>query len=379
MNQLLETVRALAEEIGPRPPTSAAEAQAAAYVNARMRQAGLDVDVQTFRAVSTCSLPYGLLCLLSALTPLLYSFSRPAALALSLLALAGFVLESLSFPAVSSWLPRGKSQNVVGTRPAAREPRQHLVILAHLDSSRAALFFHPRLAGGFRRLFLVAVAAMASLPLWVGLGWGLGTPWLWYAQMLPAAYLGLGLLSILHREIFMRHVPGANDDASGVAVLVRLAEELDNLQHTDLWFVATGCEESGQHGVRSFLQHYPFPRANTFVLNLDSLGQGELSVVVQEGMLWKHRADSFLLSLASQADAADIGIDADPRTFHTINTDAQVALVRRFRTLTLMALEDGRLPHWHWTTDRLENVQPELLERAARLAVGIARRLDRQE
>jgi len=379
MDEPLETIRALAGEIGPRPPTSSAEAQAAAYVNSKMRVAGLDVDLQVFRAVATYSLPYGLLNLLSALVPLVYYFHRPAALALSLLTLAGSVLETLSFPVVSSWLPRGKSQNVVGTRPAAQHARKHLVIMAHLDSSRSSPLFHPRMAGGFRRYFLLMLAAMAALPILVGLSWWLDTPWLWYAQMLPAGYLLLVLLFLLQREIFMPCVPGANDNASGVAVLLRLAAELDNLQHTALWFVATGCEESGLHGARRFLRQYPFPRPDTYILNLESLGRGELSIIVREGMLCRHRADPLLVDLAGQADAADIGIDADPRTFHTISTDAQVALLRRFRVLTLMALENGRIPNWHWRTDTVENIQPELLERAARLAVGIARRLDRME
>jgi len=379
MDDPLETVLVLSKEIGPRPPTSASEAQAAAYVNGKMRQAGLDVNVQPFRAVSSIASYYGLLYLLFALTPVLYFFSRPAALAVSLLALAGFVLENLSFPVMSSWLPRGKSQNVVGTRPADRESRQHLVIMAHLDSSRAMAPSHPRLVGLYRFSFLVTAVAMASLPILAGLGWWIGSPWLWFAQMPPAAGLALCLLLLLHREIFMPNVPGANDNASGVAVLLRAAQELDNLQYTDLWFVATGCEESGLHGARHFLGHYPFPRNDTYILNLDTVGRGRLAIIVKEGMLLRHSSDPFLVELAGQTEASDRSIDADPRTLDMIRTDADAALVRGFRALTLVAFENGRLPNWHWMTDTAESIQPEALDQATRLVVGIARRLDRKE
>ncbi|MBN1484261.1 MAG: M28 family peptidase [Chloroflexia bacterium] len=377
MEEKLDIVRALAETIGPRPPTSAAEAQAAAFANAHMRREGLDVEVQTFRAVPTYALPYGLVYLFLALVPLLYLYSPPAALILSVLGLLAFVLETLSFPVLSSWLAVAKSQNIIGTRPAAQESYQHLVVLAHLDSARSALFFHPRLRQNLRGMFLLQMLALILLPVLVGLGWALGLAWLWYLQWVPAAYLVLLLLLLLHRELFMPQVAGANDNASGVAVLLQLARELDNLQYTTLWLVASGCAQSGLHGIRQFLRRYPFPKEDTYILNLDSLGKGQISIIVEEGLLWAHQADPLLVDLAGQIDADNIRIDAEPRTFHLLSTEAQVPLVRGFRTLTLSAMQNGQRPDWHWPSDTVEQVDPAVLERAFQLAGGIARQLDR--
>lgn len=377
MEEQVAAIQFLAREVGPRPATSAAEARAAAYVNSRMRQAGLEVDVQLFHTVPTESIPLGLIYLALIVTPVVYMFSRPAALAVAVVALTAFVLENLAFPALSSWLPGGESQNVVGTRPAAQEDRQHLIVMAHMDSGRANLLFHPRIVGSQRRFFLLLVLCAVALPILVGLAWATGQPWLWYAQLVPAAYIALALLLLLHQEIFMPYVPGANDNCSGVSVLLRLADELQGLQYTTLWVVATGSKEAGLHGARSFLRQYPFPRQDTYIVNLDTVGRGQLGVMVSEGTLFARRADPALVELAGQSESGDITVDADPRVYRLTNTDAQVAMARGYRAMSVVALEDGRPAFRHWRNDTFENIKPELLERATRLVAGIARRLDR--
>jgi hypothetical protein len=378
LEEQLAAIQFLTKEIGPRPATSAAEARAAAYVNSRLRQAGLEVDVQLFRTVPTESIPRGLIYLAMAAAPFVYLYSRPAALAVAIAALVVFVAEQLAIPVLSSWLPGGKSQNVVGTRPAAQEGRQHLVVMAHIDSGRANLLYHPRIAGSQRRLYTVLFIVMLMLPILIGLGWATGEAWVWYAQLVPAGCLTLAFLLLLHQEIIMPWTPGANDNASGIAVLLRLAEELQGLQHTTLWLVGTGSKEAGLHGARSFLQHYPFPRENTYIVNVDTVGRGQLGTIVWEGPLFARRADPALVELAGQSESGDITIDADPLVYHLTATDAQVALARGFRAMSILALENGRPAFRHWPNDTFENIQPELLDRATRLVVGIARRLDRR-
>jgi hypothetical protein len=377
VEEQISAVQFLAEEIGPRPATSAAEARAAAYVNSRMRQAGLEVDVQTFQTVPTESIPLGLIYLAMVVTPLVYLYSRPGALAIAVVALIAFALEQLALPALSSMLPGGQSQNVVGTRPAAQESRQHVIVMAHVDSGRANLLFHPRVVGSQRRLFLLLVFCVLALPILVGAGWVTGHPWFWYAQLLPAGYIALALLLLLHQEIFMPYAPGANDNASGVAVLLRLADDLRGLQYTTLWLVATGSKEAGLHGARSFLRHYPFPRQDTYMINLDTVGRGQLGVMVSEGTLVPRRADPTLVELASQSESSDITVDADPCMYRLSNTDAQVAMAHGFRAMSVLALEDGQAAFRHWRSDTFENIRPELLEQASRLVVGMVRRLDR--
>jgi hypothetical protein len=377
MEEQLAAIQFLTKEIGPRPATSAAEARAAAYINSRLRQAGMEVDVQTFQTVPTESIPRSILYLAMVAAPFVGLYSRLAALIIASVALVVFVAEQLAWPVLSSWLPGGKSQNVVGTRPAAQEGRQHLVVMAHIDSGRANLLYHPRLLGRQRGLYVLLFILMVLLPILIGLGWATGEPWLWYAQLAPAGGLVLAFLLLLHQEIIMPWSPGANDNASGVAVLLRLAEELQGLQHPALWLVGTGSKEAGLHGARNFMRHYPFLRENTYIINVDTVGRGELGIIVWEGPLFARRADPTLVELAGRSESGDITIDADPRVYHLTLTDAQVALARGFRAMSILALENGQPAFRHWPNDTAENIVPDLLERATRLVVGIARRLDR--
>jgi len=59
------------------------------------------------------------------------------------------------------------------------------------------------------------------------------------------------LFLLVQREIFYKHVEGANDNASGVAVMLTMAEamSLDAPADTEVVVVATGCEEAGTVGM----------------------------------------------------------------------------------------------------------------------------------
>ncbi len=68
--------------------------------------------------------------------------------------------------------------------------------------------------------------------------------------------------------------PGANDNASGVAVLLALAERLSVIEtRCNIIFVAFGGEEKGALGSMNFVQHYPISRESIEeMINLDMVG-----------------------------------------------------------------------------------------------------------
>ena len=82
--------------------------------------------------------------------------------------------------------------------------------------------------------------------------------------------------------------PGENDNASGVAVVLRLAERLgDELEYFGVHVVFTGSQKAMAQGMRAFLQSHrkELKPGDTVVLNLDAVGGGELRETKSEGPL----------------------------------------------------------------------------------------------
>ncbi|HUS17114.1 MAG TPA: M28 family peptidase, partial [Chloroflexia bacterium] len=389
--ELLETVRLLAEEIGPRPSAGEGERKAAAVVIDRLRRAGYTVELEPFDGLTSFTWVYAPLYALGALAGWLGRRWLSAGAVLGLAALAAYLAEVLGFPALArlAGLPRGRSQNVVARLPLPEGttlPARQIVLVAHLDSQRAALPFHPRLVGRFRQAFLAYTTAFAVVALgglvrvlaprrMQGGGDGLlaGT----------AAVLLVPLAALVHREVAMPAVPGANDNASGVAVLLaaadRIAARLATLtdRTAAIWIVFTGCEESGLGGMHQFLARHggELNSAETLFLNVDTVGAGMLTLINQEGPLWPLLADAELLEQATRV-ALQRRLHFQTQAYHTLPTDAQVPMARGYRALTLMAMDDhGRLPNWHWPTDTWDRVDPETMESALQLVVTLVRRL----
>lgn len=85
------------------------------------------------------------------------------------------------------------------------------------------------------------------------------------------------------------YFPGANDNASGVAMMLSLARELQQnpLQHHSVLFVAFAGEEIGLEGSFAMVQApWLALRKISMVLNLDILGSGEEGITVVNGSIF---------------------------------------------------------------------------------------------
>jgi VanZ family protein len=86
------------------------------------------------------------------------------------------------------------------------------------------------------------------------------------------------------------YFPGANDNASGVALLLELAAHYarpENRPACSVVFLLFGAEEAGLIGSRYFVQHPLVPLARIkFLLNLDLLGTGEEGATVVNGRVY---------------------------------------------------------------------------------------------
>ena len=90
--------------------------------------------------------------------------------------------------------------------------------------------------------------------------------------------------------------PGANDNASGVAMLLSLANYFsDKSPKYNLVFMAFGAEEAGILGSKYYVENPLFPLQDIkFVLNLDIMGTGDEGITVVNGT--QHKKQFKLLS-----------------------------------------------------------------------------------
>ncbi len=81
------------------------------------------------------------------------------------------------------------------------------------------------------------------------------------------------------------YFPGANDNASGVSMLLELAEFYSkNPQRYSIAFIAFGAEEAGLIGSEFYTKRPAFPlRQIRFLINLDLLGTGDEGLMVVNG------------------------------------------------------------------------------------------------
>ncbi|BAD71623.1 M28 family metallopeptidase [Thermus thermophilus] len=257
--------------------------------------------------------------------------------------LAGALGFYLYFTGRRPWgrlLDRHPSRNLLAWKG---EGTRALVLMAHVDTAKTYFLYHPKRVKGFRRSFLLN-ACLALLSPLLAL-----TPLKWPLSL----YFLLQAALLLHRELSAPYVKGGNDNASGVAVATALFLETDPPPGFRLGLALTGCEEVGALGAKALLPHLP---EGTLVLNLDNVGRGELFYAEGEGMLRYVPYRGPLLEAARKTPGAR------PVRYRLAYFDTLPLAQRGFPTLTLVRLEGGVPPDWHWPTDTFARLDPKALK-----------------
>ena len=336
--RLREDIEALAAiERGSATP---GERQSAEWVAERLREQGApDVRLEEFAYQRTFAHAQAAHFAVGALAAL----GRRRLLAAA--TLASFELE---YSGRSQWLrralPRGTGVNVVGRLPAVGTRQRTLVLVAHHDAARTGAMWDPRMSRlGDRAAGRTGKRASLALPPKGALAAAaLG------ARKLPAAVLALALALVLD-QARSPVVPGANDNASGVAGVLELVGRL-GARPAGLEVIALfcGCEESGMGGMAAWLGSQDLDPTSTLVLGLDTIGSGEPIVLEAEGGLWPVRYREQDVAAAERAGLRRWRLGAW--------TDPVLAALRGLPALSILSVRDGGFPNYHLPTDVPANV-----------------------
>lgn len=371
-------IRTLSEEIGPRPPAGQAERDAAALIAGRIRELGLEPDMEEFASSRSFGPAYLVVFGLGLLARPVSRVSRTAGALTGLLALALGVAESRFF----KWSPlhrlrRGRSQNVwgrIGPTAAPSEPQRTICLVSHMDSSRSGLMFHPSVTPHLGRLVEAAGLALlvnALAPVLRGLLPGR------IAAAVARSLLVISALMVLERELRGEDVPGANDNASGVAACLNLAGhfKLNPLRCSRLVVLITGSEESGVIGMRDFLERHD--TEGWVFINFDGVSaDAPLRVLSREGGTGGWEAEPELLAAAEAVGRENPDLKAVPlKDGSGLPYDSTPVLARGGRAITVVN-QEGAIPDYHWPTDTASRINDEAFARAVRFGVALARKLD---
>jgi hypothetical protein len=365
---------------GARAPGSDAERRAARGLASRLRELGREAHVEPIQVRPAYGAAH-LIHALAAIAGSVLAVSAPLAAAILLLATAVSAFGDLTgtFQLARRLTGTRASQNVVspegGDRPGV------LVLVAHYDAGRTGSVFARAVAArvaalgarirrpiGLLAAFfwsIVVVLACAILRL-VGLD---ATP-VALVQFVATVVLIVSVPLLVEIQL-SGTVPGANDNASGVATVLRLAERYGgDLDHFDLWVLFTGAEEGMELGMRAFLRAHrrELDRSSTAFVCVDQVGQGTVRYARREGYVLPQSHHRALIELCDQIAAEDADDDRRYGARSYVNrtaTDAYPPRAAGFPAVSvscLGALDYAR--HHHLPSDTAENVDPAALERA---------------
>ena len=261
-----------------------------------------------------------------------------------------------------------------------------LIVLAHHDAGRTGKMFDQSLQKAIWQRWPQRIESVdTSLPFW------------WPAFLAPIA-VGVGLLTrsrklqkvgagfsaaafgLLVDIARSPTVPGANDNLSGVAVLVALAERLRDrpVDGVRIVLVSAGAEEELQGGVYDYLAGHgaELDPTSTYCLAVDTVGSPQLVMLEGEGTvaMEDYTDPSFRDLIADEARLGGVSLLRGLRS--RFSTDGVVTSRAGIPTVSLVSVEPWRAPsNYHLMSDVPENLVYETIAATTELTERVARRL----
>ncbi len=285
----------LAYEIGPRLAGTRDDRMAADYIQKQFESCGLKTRVQEFkfvpRAVRVKTTAFLFTSAFIALLFLSPEFSLVAWLAV--------IVIWCSF---GKLMPKRGSRNIIASAET-KKPKKRVVIMAHYDSAPCMVSY--KLYLFVRFAFLPAFIIIAAIV--VARALGVLQEWMIVWSVLAIVFLPI-CIGMFISASSRRVSPGANDNASGVAVMLEVARATAESPPADmeLIFTAFGAEEQGLVGSRKFVASKALSKG-TFMLNLDMVGVGPHTYVIEGNGILRRTRTSTQLNQVLENSIKDAG------------------------------------------------------------------------
>jgi hypothetical protein len=381
----------ICDRIGPRPPCSDAERRCAEYIRDEWRKQTDNTLLEVFTChpdayPATFRWPIALTILSLSLYHLIPFLSFACSAGALLILVFNLILNR---ELIDRAFPEKESCNVHTKFTPRGTSDRTLIISCHHDANFAFPIVN-RFGSGFGLFMAVVVLSSALLTLLTFLRvlFSITGPESLLAGYQKATFPFLVLLVatvpiqlyVFLRVISKEPVLGANDNLTGVADCLLLAEHLSRPearpQRTTVWLISFGCEEFGIRGSKRFIEKHRKEIEDAYVLNLDMVGgKGtKLQVVTKEERNLIRLSPKMVRLVEEVARKKGVSLKTGPIIAFT---DAMAFARKGIQATSLIALDEkGMVDTYHSLEDRPEHLDYDLLFDSYRLCIAVLDHID---
>jgi hypothetical protein len=376
MNAIETDLQFLCGELEDRQPQTDEEKRAAQYVTDRFAASLDNAHRVDFDAIGNYRLMFAAYCGEFAFISLVAMWWPTVAFFYGLAIFLAYMAEFMGYPIFSRFLPHYESSSAVGLSDA-HDASCFLVFTAYLDTddnpfSRVEAKLTQYCLHYLVILCMVFVLATCGIDA-LGSFTSQVNPHTWWMRWAGAGVFLLLSVAGFLRSLAVRQNRGANNNASGVTALLCIADQMraNPIKNTTVLFYAAGSHHAGMEGMRTMLKENPGMADNTYLINIDGVGAGQLCYTCAEGILHRIPCAPELVAIAEHHGE---NYQATAARLHNRRTNAYLPLMGGIPSISIVALQKDGLPaHFGSDTDVLDNVDVDAIASAAAFAEFIGR------
>jgi ABC-type multidrug transport system fused ATPase/permease subunit len=371
-------IKDICEEIGPRLGTYSAEKQAGIKIKGILEKKVDEVILEDFKCHPAAFLDFTRVAWITIIIGTLFFWWFPIVSAvLYLYAVSIFLFEQMYLKEyVDFFFPERTGTNVIGKLKAAAEPKQIVICSGHHDSAyEFPLFAKFKSKFGLlaystaATIILSAITSITKFLLDLFALSSLSTN----IPLLCVPLVCIGMTAYLAFKLHTKMViPGANDNLSGVAVVLALAHHFasQRLKNIELWFISFSCEEC-MRGSKRFVQKHREELKNSRTINFDMVGKGEICIISAEPYYTTKHSFEFAQEIQKSTDLPI-------KVVHFGGTDAACFSKKGLKAVSFVGLTPHNYPDtWHEMTDTPKIIQPEKLDKTFESTIKYLKDLDK--
>lgn len=292
------------------------------------------------------------------------------------LVIAAFLYFDWRVSPILKFPPLTTCHNFLARKPVAN-PAVKIILMAHWDTAPITYPYRRHMIKGFRSSVFAGMFVMCLALATVGLrAVGIQSNWLLWTQVGLAAYFTIQLLVIYIDYWKYGYSNGANDNATGCAAALQVANELwSNQRDVEVEVCITGAEEVGMVGAKAYYESQKRNVIPIFVINFDTIGCENLQVITESGTFSRNSYDSPLLQQA-RIVAKDCAQPINFAKYETADVDTVWFARGGIPAITLISYDDEGLPAYiHRPEDTMDKIHWNSVECAAAFALDLCETL----